>query len=207
MPSGSTVPLEPRLAGEAHLGVEHEPTVRSRGPRRARSRRVRRRRGARGRGDRVAAPGRRRSGRAARGPSRAARRCTSRGRRRRGTRPARCGGDRRRRRRSRTSVSSVPPVQLGSVALACQTGEDASSNLVGMSPTAVRPIARWIACGERDPFEREQRLGPVVGDDDRVDERVDERTRQARGHRRDEADPQRRQARREHRAPGSAAGG
>ena len=42
-------------------------------------------------------------------------------------------------------MSSVPPVQSGSVGAACHTGEDASSKRVGMSPTAVRPIARLIA--------------------------------------------------------------
>src|SRR6185503_8254658 len=46
---------------------------------------------------------------------------------------------------TRTSSTTVPPAQSGSVLLDCHTGDDASSNLVGTLPDAVLLMARRIA--------------------------------------------------------------
>ncbi len=50
-----------------------------------------------------------------------------------------------RRRLLATSLTTVPPVQSGSVLLDCHTGDDASSNFVGTLPDAVLVIARRMA--------------------------------------------------------------
>ena len=94
----------------------------------------------------------------------------------------------------RTSVSSVPPVHSGSVAAACHTGEDGVIELRG-DVTHRRPADGPVdRLGQRNPIEREERLGSMVVDHHRVDERVHQRPSELSRDRRDEADPQRRQA-------------